>query len=156
MVEAACPRVRSGLEDSRPSRVCVCVCGHARVSECAPVPRPLVVEVGRTGTGQHRIRCGERGHSDRSTPKRTRASIEVVAAGKARGTAAAEEAGTAAAKELAVGAAAAKTAAAEKATVGGAAATVVPAGAASVEKVTAKSAGRAATSEGAVWETAAP
>ena len=132
------------------------MCGYARVLECAQVLRPLVVEVGRIGTGQLRIRCRARGPSDRSTPKRTRASLEVVAAGKARGTAAAEEAGTAAAKELAVGAAAAKTAAAGKATVGGAAATVVSAGAASVEKVTAESAGRAATSEGAVWETAAP
>ena len=155
MVEAAGPCVHSGLEGIRPSRVCVCVCGHARVSECAPVLRPLVVEVGRTGTGQHRIRCGERGHSDRSTPKRTRASLDVVAAGKARGIAAAEEAGPAAAEDFDVGAAAAKTATAGKASAGGAAAAFVSAGAASVEIVTAGSAGRAAASEGAAWEMAA-
>ena len=61
VVEVARPRARSGLEDTRPSRVCVCVCGHARVSEGAPVLRPLVAEVGRTGTGHHRIGAGRRG-----------------------------------------------------------------------------------------------
>ena len=94
------------------------------------------------------------GHSDRSTPKRTWASLDVVAAGKARGIAAAEEARTAAAEDFVVGAAAAKTAAAGKAIAGGAAAAFVSAGAASVEIVTAGSARRAVASEGAVWETA--
>ena len=79
----------------------------------------------------------------------------MVAAGKARGIAAVEEAGPAAAEDFVVGAAAAKTATAGKAIAGGAGAAFVSAGAAFVEIVIAESAGRAAASEGAVWETAA-
>ena len=151
MVEAARPRVRSGLEDTRPSRVYVCVCGHARVSEGAPVLRPLVVEVGRTGTGQHRIGAGKGGHSDRSTPKRTQAPLDVVAAEKACGTAAAEETGMAATEDIDGRGCSRSAVAAGGAIAGGAIASVVPAGDAPAETVTAESAGRAAAPEGAVW-----
>ena len=150
MVEAAGPCVHSGLEGIRPSRVCVCVCGHARVSECAPVLRPLVVEVGRTGTGQHRIRCRKGGHSDRSTPKRTRAPLDVVAAEKACRIAAAKKIGTAATEDFSGRGCSRLAAAAGEAIAGGAVASVVPDGAAPAETVTAESAGRAGCSLEAV------